>query len=184
MEKKFTRSQLFAVTVAVDDERLRALKRTPLLIQEAMGQAADLWHSEMLPEHFKRGARGKYGYAKRSKRHERKQRKRGQSDLVYTGAMRSELKSYRIVPLGKSSIRLKMHARVLNLVPLPQDSFVHRVTRADGSSYPNMKREIKVVLPEEREQLAEHVAYLLEDSYAGTKRRLRVRKKIAAAAVG
>jgi len=74
------------------------------ILRAALRSAAEYWHAEMLPGHFARDARGKYGYQPRSERYQgQKVRARGRGkaadtvDLVYSGLARdSALKPPRI----------------------------------------------------------------------------------------
>lgn len=150
----------FAVTIAIDEGRLEQLKQTPEVLAGIMQQVANHWHTQILPRHFQRTAKEKYGYAPRTSRYE--ERKRGRPDLYWTGSMQRDLQTNaQLMDTGKA-IRLKMHARVLNFVPNMQESDVNLYVKHDkelkGSkvrkTYPNMKRELRILLPDEHEELS------------------------------
>lgn len=160
--KKVTRSALWTISVEIDKKRIASLGKAKEHVQEAVTEVADKWHKSMLPDHFKRGAHGRYGYAGRSRSYSK--RKRGKPDLVKTGTMRRQLQSSVLRTRSSRKVRLRMHARALNFVTMPQNSPNKYVRMKDGRKYPNMKREIKVVTEEEREQMAAMAAEILEDS--------------------
>ncbi|MHC4176238.1 MAG: hypothetical protein ACYSWU_01955 [Planctomycetota bacterium] len=64
-------------------------RRLNAIIKEAQREAAEHWHSDILPGHFQPGAAEKYGYAPRTLKHEK--RKRGKPPLVYTGEGRDAI---------------------------------------------------------------------------------------------
>jgi len=101
--------------VTVDDERLAQMKKAPELWKTALQAGADYWHTGILPKHFQTSAHGRYDYALRSKKY--RQFKHGKPDLVNKGSLRRDLAARADFTQGASVVALKMHARVLNLVP-------------------------------------------------------------------
>lgn len=164
MEMKISKGQMFTVSTAIDDERLKKLKRTPEIIQEAILVGAEYWHANILPQHFKKDASPRYGYAQRSKDYLRK--KGTKPDLIMSGSLARDVKGRATFKTMRTAIELKMHARVLNLVPnMPQNSADHyvRIKSKDGMrNYPNLKREIKIVTAGEAEAVAKVVVAELE----------------------
>jgi len=156
MSKTITKGALFSVQVEVDDERLAALKNAPDVVDKALQTAVEYWHTKVLPEHFKKDAHAKYGYAQRSRNYLKQQR--GKPDLVASGSLARDLKARASFNFKKSAIEMRMTARVLNLVPRMQetnpDSYVQHGGRRGAKKYPNLKREIRVVIDAEHEALA------------------------------
>lgn len=150
----------FAVTVAIDEAWLERLKETPEILLGVMQQTAQYWHDNILPRHFTREAHSRYGYASRTTPYER--RKGGRPDLYWTGSMKRDLETNVQYIEGSKQVRLKMSARVLNFVPNMQESDVNLYVKQDkmlkGSkvrkTYPNTKRELRILLPEEHEELS------------------------------
>jgi hypothetical protein len=71
------------------------------VLRGAMRAAAEHWHAEMLPRHFERSARERYGYQPRTAAYQRRKIRSGRAtggvDLVYSGLSRdSALKPPRI----------------------------------------------------------------------------------------
>ncbi len=151
--KKIARSAMFAVSIEVNDYFLRSLKKTPEIIAEAMKLGAEFWHDNFLEEHFQRGAYGKYGYAKRSFKYLTRSNKKGKPYLVLSGSLQRDLKASFAIKENAQSAELKMRARVLNFVPNMANSAALQVPHLNGKMYPNIKREVKVILPAEMEQL-------------------------------
>ena len=147
------------------------MKRAPELANDAMLASAQYWQSGILPGHFKGGAGAKYGYARRSAAYLK--RKGGKPSLVNSGSMRSDLVKRAAFKAAAGSVEVKMFARVLNLAPtMPQNSddlYVHQRPKKKGGAkvpYPNMKREVKIVLDEERETMATVAVDVLEKGLA------------------
>lgn len=160
MPVEISKGRIFRVTTAIDDARLKAMRRAPEHAQAALTAGAVYWHTGILPEHFKPGAGGKYGYAPRSRGYLKSRNKSGKPPLVLSGSLRRDVKTnVSIKATAKTSVAVNMKARVLNLAPaLPQDSadlFVKR--KATRQGYPNLKRELKQILPEERKAIADVV---------------------------
>jgi len=173
MSKTIAKGRLYSVTVEVSDERLKAIKDAPDATEKAMMAGADYWHSRILPEHFQRSAHAKYDYADRTRKY-RMYRKRGRPDLVYSGAMASDLMSRASFQRVGQGVNLKMYARALNFAPsMPQNSSDHYVThtsrgRKRRARYPNMKREIRAFNEADREAVAAVVAAELEHLFSPT----------------
>lgn len=150
-----SKGQVFRVTLAISDVRLQQMAEAPSLAAEAMQAGADYWHSKILPRHFDKDARGRYGYAPRSRYYSRNKAKGQKPDLVFSGSLRRDLRARAAYVIGKGSVELKMTARVLNFVPnMPQNSADLYVKQRNGKGYPNMKREIKEITDEERAVIA------------------------------
>lgn len=151
----------FAVTLAIDEGRLELLKQTPGAMASVMMKVAEYWHTSILPRHFTGDAHSRYGYAARTERYQK--RKGSRPDMIWTGKMKRELIGRAFFVEGARQVRLKMSARVLNFVPNMQESDVNLYVKQDkelkGSrvrkTYPNMKREIRILLPEEHEELTQ-----------------------------
>lgn len=61
---------------------------------EAMGS---LWHDKILPLHFARGAKHRYGYQPRSQKYRRRRARlgvAGDTDLVFTGDMQKQMQQF------------------------------------------------------------------------------------------
>lgn len=72
------------------DAKCRALMPA---VTESMKTAVRSWHAGVMPGHFKRGAARKYGYKKRSLKHQKKKRKMGSPPaLVFSGQSRRMLR--------------------------------------------------------------------------------------------
>lgn len=175
MSTTISRGKMFAVTVEVSDERLRAMKEMKGNAEDALMAGADYWHTGILPKHFEQGAAAKYGYAVRSKNYIVQMRRRGGLPLLYTGSMRDELESRASFQRVGMSVNLKMFAHSLNFAPtMPENSdstHVRHSTRARsgrGALYPNLKREIKIITDDEREAVAVVITKELERSMAPT----------------
>ena len=123
------------------------------ILRNAMRAAAEHWHAEMLPGHFARNARAKYGYQPRSERYQGqkiKARGRGKAvdtvDLVYSGLARdSALKPPRIKAYPT-------RAR-LDLVVPPYINM--RPNRGKGNTRPSLGEEMTRVTYAESRELAE-----------------------------
>lgn len=167
MSKTISKGRLFRVTTEVNDERLKAMKKVPEATAAALQAGADYWHTGILPLHFKSDAHGKYGYAARSRNYLKQRGKRGKPDLVFGGSMERDLTSRATFKQAGSFLELRMTARVLNFAPaMPQNTLDHYVKHKNGRGYPNLKREVTVVIEGERETIATVVAGSLEKSFA------------------
>ena len=170
--RTISKGQIFSVTTEVDDTLLEKMRQSPDLASQANAEGAKYFHSKLLPQHFKSGAFAKYGYARRGVKYVKS--KRGIPNLIsppssgHSGSMRRELlamSSYR----RTRGVELRMSARVLNLAPsMPQNSDAMKVKQPGkkGHVYPNMKREIKVVTPDEKKDIALVVRAKLNQLYA------------------
>lgn len=166
MPTTIAKGRMYTVTTAVNDGLLAAMRKAPDSATDAMEAGADYWHRGVLPEHFKKGAHQKYGYADRAISYLRQ--KNGKPDLVKTATMRRELIARADIKRQSGSVQLKMQARVLNLAPtMPQNSDDLYVKHKNKSKrgYPNLKREIKIILLDEREDVAQVVAWHLQNSF-------------------
>jgi len=158
-----SKGRIFGFTVDIGDELLAKLKGFPDILQKANEDGARYWHGEILPKHFEPSAHAKYGYAQRAKNYLKQTYKRGLPDLVFTRSMQTEMTT-RIGEL-KATARgaaVKLRAKTLNFCPNMgennQDLYVtHAARNGHRRSYPNLKREIKVVLDEERQAVADAV---------------------------
>lgn len=133
------------------------MKKAPDVAAAAMQAGAEYWHDGILPEHFKTGASAKYGYAPRAVNYLKSRGKSGKPPLVFSGSMRKDLTSRAIYKqLAGGAIDVRMFARVLNLATnMPNNSPDLYVRHKNGRGYPNTKREVKVLLEEEREAIAD-----------------------------
>jgi len=178
MSQTISKGRIFSVAVEVDDDRLAQMKKAPELTQKAMQHGADFWHGKIFPGHFDPPAHGKYGYADRSFKYRKS--KHGIPDLVKTGSMKRDLTSaarYRLMGSG-ATLEMKMWARVLNFSPVAaggensQDLYAPMKPKKRGGGprapYPNMRRELKIVLEDEREAIAVEMANKLEESFGPT----------------
>jgi hypothetical protein len=165
--KTVSKGKLFRVTTVIDDDRLKQLRKAPEILYAAVEVGAEYWHSRILPGHFESGASGKYGYAPRSLAYIR--RNKGKPSLVHSGSMRNDLTARAQFKQTAGSVELKMTARALNFAPqMPQNTADLYVVSRKGRGYPNMKREIMVVLEDEREAIAEVVTRELEQKFKPT----------------
>lgn len=67
-------------------------KRLVPALDKAIKDAIAGWHANILPGHFKHGAKSKYRYDARSPGYYRRKQKKGLPDLVYSGEARRKLK--------------------------------------------------------------------------------------------
>jgi hypothetical protein len=163
MSVRISNGRLFRATVAIDDERLEQMRQSPLVAQTALIAGAEYWHTRVLPQHFQVGASMRYGYAPRAIKYLKNRNKAGKPPLVLTGSLRRDLQSsasFRAA--SKSSIDLRMSARVLNLARTVENSADLYLKHKNGVGYPNLKREIKAITDEEREAVAEVVTATVE----------------------
>jgi len=63
------------VQIDIDPEPARAGRKRRQIYRDAQRAGAVLWHREMLPEHYKAAASGRYGYDQRSESTKRKKRR-------------------------------------------------------------------------------------------------------------
>lgn len=126
----------------------RAINRS---VSSALEDGLKLWHSQMLPDHFKPGNTAKYNYQPRKAEYKRRkaQRRRtykgrpiqrgGLVDLVYTGDTERQAKT-RYVTVAKGTT-----ARLYMYVPF------YITTRRRFAGFPDMTKEILAISqPEER----------------------------------
>lgn len=64
--------------------------------KEAYAEMGGLWHDKILPLHFERGAKHRYGYAPRSAKYRTRKKNagKGDTDLVFTGDMRKQMQQF------------------------------------------------------------------------------------------
>lgn len=167
MTTTISKGKMFRVYVTVDDDRLRAMRRAPEAAEESLREGAAFWHSKIFPKHFLPPAANRYGYAARSATY-MKQRagksgpaKAGKPALVFTGVMREQLTRAASFQKSGKSVALKMSARVLNFVKLPENSDQPKVSQRGGRLYPNMKKEIKAITDDEQDAVSQVVATVL-----------------------
>jgi len=119
------------------------------IMKEAHVAIGARWHKRMLPLHFKRGARNRYGYAPRKDKYKRRKARLersgriqgfGDQDLVYTGLLKRSalgLASIRGFPTrAKIDLTLPSYARV-NFMP----------------GRPQLANEVLAVTPDEHQTL-------------------------------
>jgi hypothetical protein len=129
-------------------------------IREGWKQVAVAWAKEMLPEHFKPQAKGKYGYQQRTRRYLQNKIKAagmgrvqdgGLSDLVYTGKLRDwVLGTVRITATAKGSAATTSGPKYLYVTPKK---------RAD----PDKRAEIEKIIDQERNELLRILDYTLQE---------------------
>jgi hypothetical protein len=166
-QKTIARGRLFSVTTEVDEGRLKQLRKTPEILQAAQQVGADYHHTKNVPEHFKRGAHEKYDYAERTRGYRRLNN--GRPDMVKTGRMMRDLIARATFKNSGKGVSLVMQARVLNVAPaMPENSADKYVKHTNKSKrgYPNLKREIKAMHPQELDAIANVVTKELERAYA------------------
>lgn len=126
---------------------VRAWRRITKAAHELAGK---LWHALMLPKHFKRMARSRYGYQPRKERYKaRKARQQrhgliegfGDQDLVYTGKLRDM--ALRMATVKGYPTRAKV------ILDLPSYA---RINTFGGR--PNLAAEVLAVTPDEAAQLS------------------------------
>lgn len=157
MSVTISKGKAFRCTVAVDDDRLKAMRAAPELAEKALMAGADYWHTGILPKHFERGASGTYGYAPRSPTYLKSKGKSGKPGLVFSGSLRRDLRSKAAYRQVGKSVELKMTARILNVVPNmaenSPDLYVKHKNKTKRG-YPNLKREIKMLTEDDRAAVA------------------------------
>lgn len=163
MTTTISKGKMFACTTVVDDTMLQAMKECKGNAEFALQAGAEFWHSGILPKHFVKGAGAEYGYAPRSSSYLKQSGKRGKPALVFSGSMRRELLGRSAIQRVGSSVNLKMYARALNLAPsMPENSDDLKIRHKKRGLYPNLKREIKAMTPDDKERVASVVAAELE----------------------
>jgi len=171
MKTKVTRSSMFMISLSVNEEILRALKNSPEIAAEGMQLAADYWHENFLGRHFQKFSGAKYGYALRNSQYKKQARKKGKPDLVLSGSLQRDLESRAAIRKTSRSVELKMHARVLNFVPnIQQSNIAMRVRHSNGNMYPNIKREVKVMVSPERAKLSDICSRYMVKTYMASKK--------------
>lgn len=160
---KITKGQLFSVVLVFNENFLKALKRAPEILQEGVMKAAQYWHARMLPKHFTRGAGKKYGYGDRSRSYMK--RKGNKPHMVFSGALERQSTSNAEFKPSRTGVATKMRARSLNFVPNTAHSSAMQVRLSDGRMYPNIKREMKIVIVDERVQLANIVEKFVRQKF-------------------
>lgn len=157
MATTISKGRMLRVTVAVDDDRLKLMRRAPELAAAAVQAGAEYWHSGILPKHFRGGAASVYDYASRSLTYLKDRRKAGKPPLIFSGSLRRDLTARAQFKVAAgSSIELKMQARVLNFAPaMPANSLDSYVKHKNGRGYPNLQREIKAVTDADQAAVAE-----------------------------
>jgi hypothetical protein len=144
----------------IDDLTVREQR---IVEREAMVATATEWSGKYLPRHFRSGAAGRYGYAKRRPRYLRRKRRLGdagiiprggRSDLVFTGQMEREIMASRNNIRGfpsRATITMKGPA-------------YFRI-RPKKPSHPNMANEVNAIAPAERVKLVAVAATQYTKSY-------------------
>jgi hypothetical protein len=173
--KVVSKGRIFGFTTEISDELLDRLGKQPEILQKANAAGATYWHSGILPQHFEASAHGKYHYATRASKYLKSRGKQGKPDLVFSGSMKQEMLSFLQVTATATGAQAKLRARVLNVVPNmaenDQNYYVRQTLKRGGTRpYPNLKREVKVILDDEREAVAEVVkqSYLQQMGQANT----------------
>lgn len=152
---KISKSRMFTTHVEVNEERLKQMTKAPELAAEAMQAGAEYWHSGVLPQHFKSGAGAKYGYAPRGIPYLNRRDKSGKPPLVFSGSLRNDIiQRAQFENRARGAVTLKMWARVLNLVPAMPENTDSLTVKLSDRDYPNLKREIRVLLADEKEAIA------------------------------
>lgn len=163
--RQITKAGAYTVTVEIPDELLAILKGDKDITEKALMAGAEYWRTGILPGHFKEGAAATYGYAPRVTAALKAQR--GKPDLVSSYSLKNDITRNAIYTPSRNSIKLKMWARVLNLVPnMAENNPSITVRQRSGRQYPNLKREIKAVTMDDRESVAQVVAGTIANEYA------------------
>jgi len=167
MATTISKGRMFRVTTTVDDARLKQMRDAPNSAARAVQDGAEFWHSGILPIHFKIGASSRYGYAARAVSYLKDRRKNGKPPLVFSGSLRKDLTARAAFKVGaQASVDVKLSARVLNLAPaMPENSADAYVKHKNGRGYPNLKREVKAMTDDDRENIAIVTAASLERSF-------------------
>jgi hypothetical protein len=140
---------------------MKAMKEMPDGVGEVMLEVGKTWHESMLAPHFERGAHGRYGYAERSHSYLKSPKKRGKPDLVFSGDMQREMTGSAQFRQGSKMATVTFRARTLNFCPNIANSndseYVPHIRKRDNKTiqYPNLKREVRIVLDDEMEKLAQ-----------------------------
>ena len=154
-----SKGRIFGMVTDIDDDLLKRLKSSPEILRRANEDGARYWHANFLPGHFLPEAFTKYGYAPSRRRQPKRLRTSHfakQRHLVVTGALRDQMTA-RISQLTATAtgVVMKLRATTLNFVPnMPDQSQELYVKQSHGRLYPNLKREVKVLLDPERQALA------------------------------
>ena len=158
-------ADLFKVYVEVNEDRLKALKKAPEIVERAFLVAADYYHTKILPQHFKKDAASRYDYARRSMDYLKRQG--GKPALINSGRLRADMISRARFQATKTGITISMSARVLNLVPrMPENGLNHYVQLSNSTKgYPNIKRELKAMTEEEEQTIGEIIAAELDRAF-------------------
>lgn len=151
-------AKIFSCQVELDPEMLARLKAAPQIAEKAFGAALAWWHDNILPEHFKPQAHFKYGYAQRTAKWLRQKRKKGSdADLVFSGSLMRDLMSKASIKIGSQGASLSMSARVLNFAPNMPQNTAQDYVKHKNKTYPNLKREVRAITPDEEQKLADMV---------------------------
>ena len=160
-ETKITKGQMFRVTVVADTRHLKAMGECKELANDGFMAGTRWWHDGILPRHFKPEAHFRYGYADRAWSYVKQ--KGGKPDMVLSGSMRDDLTTRATYQQSSNGVKLRMFARVLNLVPnIPDNSDELKIRHRGNKRFPNLKREVKVVNKDEREIISTVVAATIE----------------------
>lgn len=136
-------------------------------VKEALLLGIQFWHKRFLPEHFRPGASGRYGYRQRSGDYLKRKAKDkpGAPDLVYSGRMRDACQKYMHYQASAGGAKVRMHVGHLRT----KTGFNYATFRRKSGL--NLAAEVTTLLADEVKSIANVV-------------RLHIRKWLAAKAGG
>lgn len=133
-------------------------------LRGAMRAAAEHWHAAIMPRHFERSARGRYGYQPRTAKYQRRKMFSGAArsglDLVYSGRARESAMRRPLIRAYPTRARLDLLVPpYIKMKPDP---------RGRRKAAPAMGDEMTRVTFEEAEELAAAAADFLRGVLAAT----------------
>lgn len=161
---------LGTIVTDTNGPKIMAKNLNPAL-QEALREGVKFWHRTLAPGHFRMGAAGKYGYAKRNRKAylRRWPEKAGKPDLVFRGILKMQiLGSIRVSGTAKlASGRLHgppyfVRAAARQYVRIALRKRGNATTEYRFVQLPDMGAEVLATVPEEVAKLADVCAALVE----------------------
>lgn len=160
---------LYKITITEERPAKVSQRRWREINRRAFLTAGQMWHAEMLPEHFKRDARTKYNHQPRKERYLRRKqflgrtgrvKYGGQVDNVFTGLLEETVRRFAEIRAFPSRASLRMAGtRYMTLRP--------------RGAQPDKMAELKTVTAQEQRTIAER----MEKQVADELNRLRAPKK-------